>query len=472
MAAGGGEAGADADGAGEAGAGVDGAGEAGAGVVAEADRNRSLCTLTRPSRAITSTGAAAALAGKAHAKPSSRPNARPLTDPMLHSPAMEHSGRRALLRRAIAVLIVGAAAVGLVGCGSGSNQASKLLSQTFGGRHRVNSGKVAVVLTVDPGMASALKGPITLGLGGPFQDLGPGKLPASVINIALGAMGTTSGVTITSTGESGYVTYLGQSYKLPKSTFQRLESTFAQFGSAPAGSGAGALGRLGIHPQRWLTNPQIVGDEGMNGINTTHIRAGINMGALLTDLNRFLKHATSLVSTGASALPRGISAATVRQIASEVKHPVLDIWTGVADKTLRRLELELTVPVSGQLSALLGRSARIELTMAYADLNQSQLITAPTKLRPYSEFQDQLKVLSTDLAGTLASGGTAGAGGASASGAAAGGSGSGGSGGGAAAAGSSAGGSGPNYQSYTNCIDAAAGNLSKMQQCAPLLNGQ
>jgi hypothetical protein len=34
------------------------------------------------------------------------------------------------------------------------------------------------------------------------------------------------------------------------------------------------------------------------------------------------------------------------------------------------------------------------------------------------------------------------------------------------------GGSGPNYQSYTNCINKAGGDLRKMQLCAPLLNGQ
>lgn len=355
------------------------------------------------------------------------------------------------LRRAVASLIAAALVLGLAACGGSSDQAMKLLRQTFSGRHRVSSGQLAMLLSVgpSPGTASGAKGPIVLSVAGPFQDLGPGRLPASVFNVSLTAIGTTAAVTITSTGSSGYVTFQGQSYQLPPATYQRLESTFAELGSAPGGGSSGTLSRLGIHPQRWLVNPQIAGDEGINGINTTHIRAGIDMTALLADLNRFLTRAAAAGVSANSGIPLGISAASRRRIASEVKNPTVNLWTGVADKTLRRLEVDLTVPVSGQLSLLLGRSAAIGLTMDYANLNQPQLITAPKKLYPYSQFQAKLRVLITDLEGGLVSGGSTGS-----------------------SSGTATTGSGPNYQAYTNCINAAAGNISKIQQCAPLLGGQ
>jgi hypothetical protein len=352
------------------------------------------------------------------------------------------------LRRALAVLIA-VLTLGLTACGGGSNQATKLLRDTFAGRHRINSGSLAVALTVNPVGPSGLKGPLTVSIAGPFQNLGPGKLPASVFNVNLAAMGTDAAVTVTSTGSTGYVTFQGQSYKLPQATYQRLESSFAQLGSTPGASGSGVLGRLGIQPQHWLVNPQIVGDEGIAGVNTTHIRSAINVAALLSDLNRFLKRAASLGVAGATSFPQGISATTRQQIASEVKNPTFNVWTGVADKTLRRLEIGLTLPINGQLSALLGRSASIALEMEYANLNQPQSIIAPKKLLPYSVFQDKLRVLIGDLEGGLVGGGSAG--GASSTGAAP---------------------AGPNYPAYTNCILSANGNLIKMQRCAPLLNGQ
>jgi hypothetical protein len=356
----------------------------------------------------------------------------------------KHRNGNTRLRRALAVLIAAAVSSGLVACGGGSDQATKLLRATFAGKHRINSGEVAVVLAVSPRGPSGLKGPIALGIVGPFQNLGPGRLPASVFNVSLDAMGRNAAVTLTSTGSTGYVTFQGESYKLPRATFQRLESSFAQLGSTPGASGSGVLGRLGIQPQRWLVHPQILGDEGVDGVDTTHIRSAINVAALLSDLDRFLKRAASLGEAGASSFPHGIPTGTRQRIAGEVKNPMVDVWTGVADKTLRRLQIGLTIPVSGQLSALLGRAASIALTMEYANLNQPQLITAPRKLLPYSVFQDKLRVLIADLEGGLAGGGLTGGNPSS----------------------------GPNYQAYTNCVLSANGNLVKMQRCAPLLNGQ
>jgi hypothetical protein len=317
--------------------------------------------------------------------------------------SIERRIRNRKLRPALGLLAVAVAAAVLVGCGSASDQAATLLGDTFSGDHRVNSGDLAVLLTVTPGGPSGLKGPATLSLTGPFQNLGPGKIPASAFNVRLDAMGTDAAVTITSTGSSGYVTFQGRSYKLPESTFERLESTFVRIGSVSAGgNGSSALARLGIHPERWLQNPEVVGDESIEGTNTTRIRAGININALLNDLAVFLKRAASAGAAGAAKL---LPPATRARIARGVKNPVVDVWTGVADHTLRQLELDLSVPVSGQLALLFGRSAAIRLTMHYANLNQPQTITAPTKLLPYSEFQDKLRVLLHGFESSLASGG-------------------------------------------------------------------
>jgi hypothetical protein len=365
---------------------------------------------------------------------------------------MEHRTRNRPLRCAVAFLLTAALSSAVAACGGASDQAASLLRQTFAGKHRITSGEVALALTVSPSGPGTQQGPITLSLVGPFQSLGTGRLPASSFNIGLAAGGKGTSVTLTSTGASGYVTFQGQSYKLPPTTFQRLESSFAQLGTASGGGGAGLLGRLGIQPQHWLVNPQIVGDEGVDGVNTTHIRAGIDVAALLGDLNTFLKRAASLGVAGVSSFSGGISAATRERIAAEVKNPTFNVWTGVTDKALRRLEIGLTVPVSGELSVLLGRAAAIAVTLEYANLNQPQTITAPTKLLPYSQFQAKLRVLLADFEGDLVPGGTS----------------SSGSGGGSAATG----GSGQGYGPYTNCINQANGNLGQMQQCAPLLNGQ
>ena len=137
----------------------------------------------------------------------------------------------------------------------------------------------------------------------------------------------------------------------------------------------------------------MVGHESVGGADTTHIRAGVNVAALLADLNTFLQKASSLGVPGTANIPGSISDTTRSRIASEVKNPTVDVWTGNGDKTVRKLSIALTVPVSGQVSTLLGglRSAQIGLSLQYANLNQPQTIQPPASVRPFSEFTTKLR---------------------------------------------------------------------------------
>ena len=157
-----------------------------------------------------------------------------------------------------------------------------------------------------------------------------------------------------------------------------------------------------------------------------------------------------------SSLSSGLPASLVSKIASEIQNPTFDIWTGTTDKTLRKLEVHLTLPVTGQFSTLLGglRSAGISLSMSYGNLNQPQTVSAPTNVAPYSQFQAKLAAFVSGIRGAL--GNVLGSGIGTTTGT----TGSSGSSSGLAA----------KYGAYSRCIGAAAGNVSKMQKCAPLLN--
>jgi hypothetical protein len=356
-----------------------------------------------------------------------------------------HHGFRGLLVAALASITLGA-------CGSSSNgggNATTLLKQTFSGSHVVASGNLSVSLTVTPTGSSTISGPITLRFGGPFQSLGKGKLPASSFNVSISALGKTGSLGILSTGTTGYVSLQGASYQLPAATFQKLESSFAEIGAAPGSSGTGSLSALGIDPLHWLMSPSVVGKETVGGTDTTHIRAGINVAALLADINTFLSKASSLGVSGARSLPKGISETTRSHVADEVKNPSFEVWTGDGDKTVRRLSIRLTLPVSGQTSTALGglRSADIGLTVQYADLNKPQSIRAPASVRPFSEFQAKLQTLLAAVQGALGGGtgatGSSGAGGSTSAG---------------------------RMQSYSQCLQTAGQDVAKMQRCAGLLN--
>ncbi|HUA06857.1 MAG TPA: hypothetical protein VMB27_23330 [Solirubrobacteraceae bacterium] len=367
-----------------------------------------------------------------------------------------HHSRSAITGLILVVL----ASLAVAACGSassGSANPNTLLSDTFSGTHKVTSGNLNLTLTIDPSGSSTLSGPITLSFGGPFQTRGTGKLPESNFTVSASALGRNVSLGILSTGTAGYVTLQGTSYQMPQATFQKLESSFAQITSSTgtSSSGSNSLTKLGIHPLHWLTNPTVVGNENVGGTQTTHIHAGVNVDAMLTDLNAVLEKASSLGVSGANALKSGIPAADRTKIAAAIKNPSVDVWTGSSDKTLRRLQITLTVPVTGKTSSQLGgvTSADIGLSMQYSDLNQPQTIKAPTAVRPFSEFQSKVSAFVQGLQGAAAGvlgGGSSSSGGAGSSG------------------GTST--NGAAVTKYSQCIQAAGTDVSKMQKCASLLS--
>jgi len=369
------------------------------------------------------------------------------------------------LRFACTLLAAGLATLALSACGSSSGDAASLLKQTFSGAHTVNSGNLSFNVAVNPSGSTTLNGPIGLSFGGPFQTLGKGKLPASNFNISINALGKTGSIAILSTGTNGYVTLQGNSYQLPQATFQRLESSFAQ--ATNSSSGQSGLSKLGIDPLHWLNSPTIVGKESVGGAQTTHIRARVNVAALLTDLNTFLMKASSLGSGTAGKIPSTIPDSTRAQIVSQVRNPSFDVWTGNSDKTVRKLAINLTIPVTGQISTALGglRSAQVGISMEYANLNQPQTISAPTTVRPFTEFATKLRGFLTSVqsgvAGATGATGAAGATGGSPAPTAP-----------TGTTGATGGTSGATVQNYSQCIKAAGQDVAKMQQCASLINGR
>jgi hypothetical protein len=355
--------------------------------------------------------------------------------------------------RVVVVLLALATAAMVAACGSssgsGSASAQQLLQDTFGGHHPVKSGVLTFGLTLTPSGSSTLNSPVSLTVHGPFQSRGPGKLPESNFTIALNALGRRGQMGLISTGTSGYIIVDGNAYKLPAAAFSKLASSFSSVGASGSGGG---ISKLGIHPLQWVTDPSIVGTTTIGGTSTTHIRAGINVAALLDGVNKLLHTASS---TGAgSRIPRSISAATRQKIAREVQHPTIDVWTGSSDHTLRRFSLSLGFPVTGQTSALLGglHSAGFGLTLQYVDLNQPQTISAPTNVKPFKLFDRKLRGIVRQLEGVTGSGSLGSLGSGTS---------------GSSAAGSTRSG----VSKYAKCIQNAHRDVTKMQKCAGLLNG-
>ena len=373
-----------------------------------------------------------------------------------------------ILRRASIIATTLVTATLVAGCGGSSSgtasltadssSAHKLLVETFKGHHAIRSGVISLGLKVVPSGSSTITEPIELTVGGPFTSSQSGKLPESDFTIAISAQGQSADLQVISAGGKGYVTLSGQSFELPASSYSKLKSGLGSLAGSSGGSttaGSSILGRLGVRPLDWVKAARIAGNATIDGAATTQISAHVDAAALLRDLSKLMGSASSLTGThAAGALRQGISAAEQRSIAGALRSPQLDIWTGTADRILRKLTFTATIPVTGATSTQLGgmTSAAVTLDVEYSHLNQPQTIVAPSSVQPYSVFQAEVAAFLQEIEGTGTTAGTTTTGDGYT---------------GTIQSGTSTVVNG--NAKYSNCITAASGDVAKMQKCAKLL---
>ena len=355
---------------------------------------------------------------------------------------MRGGGRRG---RAGTLLVAGAAALGLAACGSssGAGRAASsdprtLLHQTFAASHAVKSGvlDLRLVLTPHGSSISSLASPLTLSLDGPFQTRGTGRTPESAFTIGFAGIGRRGSFGIRTTARGAYVSLEGANYALPAADFAKLSST-VKGGSSAKSPG---LSILGIDPEKWLSDPQVVGTQTVDGVVTEHLHAAVNVPAFVRSLD-------TLLSKEGSALGHAtqISPATARTITNTVRDPSVDVYTGKSDSTLRRLVVSATLPATGTVSTRLGglTSAGVRLSFDYSELNRPQTIAAPANVRSYAALQAKLQTIGDAIESGL---------------------------GAAPSTPAPSAGSTGNLDRYSRCINGAHGNVTRMQRCAKLLH--
>ncbi len=312
---------------------------------------------------------------------------------------------QARARRVIPVLlalVVLATALGVAACGGGNGSAAdarKVVQQTFQGKKRVDSGKLNLSMTANlraTGLAATqVKDPIVIKMSGPFQSRGDTQLPAMDLQLSATGSGQDFSAGAVSIGDKGYVTFQGKPYSVPDNVFAKFKRGFEQQQKQDNKSATSNLDlkALGINPDAWLKNPKNEGDEDVGGATTTHVSSEVDLDALLKDLDSLLRRAgqLGLSKQRLQQIPQGLNSQSRKQIKDSIKKAKVDIWTGKADKTLRRLRLDVAfdLPPALQTQAQGVQGGDVKLDLVVADVNKPQNITAPSNPRPWSELQKQ-----------------------------------------------------------------------------------
>lgn len=350
---------------------------------------------------------------------------------------------------------LGAAACGDDGEGGSSDSPDQILSETFGKDKDVKSGRLGLDVRIATKGIPSLTQPVSLRLSGPFASVGQDQLPKFALTAEIEANGQTFSGGATSTGDKGYLSFMGQNYQLGKELFDQFKKGYADQAKCNRDKGGGGvtLSSLGVDPRRWLTDVKKVGGEEVGGAQTTHLTAGVDVPKMLEDVNRVLGRtdlqksdpcATSDTAQPDKTAPRQLSADERKQIADAVKSARVDLWSGDDDRILRRINVALQL-------ADKTRSGDVKFDLTLGDINKEQTIEEPENAKPLEELSQSLGGAIPGLGGTGSSG-------------------SGSSGGGSTGSSGSSGSAGGASSEYLQCVQSAGQDVAKLQQCADLVN--
>jgi hypothetical protein len=354
------------------------------------------------------------------------------------------------LRPALLLSLLAALALALAACGgsdeaggeevSSSTDVNELLTKTFTGAKKVDSGNLELSLKIQAeGGDSELQGPVNIRLAGPFQAQPGGALPKFKLEASIDGAGQSIKAGATSTGDKGFLSFQGTDYVVDDQVFRQFKAGYEE-AQKQGSKDRQSFASLGMDPRKWLTDPKNEGEAKVGDDDTIKITGGVDVAKLLDDIDTALAKASSLGLDSTGDVPEKLTEQQRRQVLDAVKDPRVEIYTGKEDQILRRMVVNLGIEDTDSKT-----TGTIAFDASITNLNEDQDIAEPADAKPFSELLGQFGSLGL------------GAGGAGA--------GSGGAGGGEADGGAAAG----DIEDYSKCVTDAGDDLDKVRECADLL---
>lgn len=263
-----------------------------------------------------------------------------------------------MVRPLITLAALAALAIGLAGCGGGTDltagmSAQQVLDEASAKTDAITSYRFGVDVKATatiPGngvLADALRNPVELSGEGAAKDPGDFTLDLTA-NLGPGDIQAN----ITKVGGALYASVLGQDIKLdvPAATVRSLNPT-----------------RLAPAISSWMTDPEVVGTEDIDGMPMVHLRGGVDEEALAEDLSGLADGlgAGDAIDPGAARASGDLETGTV------------DVWVGQEDLLIHRAAAEVAsndrLRVAPQVAAL-----SLDLSASLSDFGAPVEVTAPT----------------------------------------------------------------------------------------------
>jgi hypothetical protein len=202
--------------------------------------------------------------------------------------------------------------------------------------------------------------PAAVALSGAFERGAANDIPAFELHADVNAVGQSFDGGFVALDQSAYFTQGDDAWRVPAEAWDPLARAVAD--GAKAGRPPLAFE---LHPETWLRDAKTVGKENLDGVETTHISASVDVEAVVRDV--------TAAAPGSARLP------APREIAALVERAEFDAWVG-KDRILRRLTARLAFNAPGRLRGS-GRAAHrsIDVALNLSGVNEAQDIRAPSR---------------------------------------------------------------------------------------------
>src|SRR3954454_10006008 len=193
------------------------------------------------------------------------------------------------------LLLLGLALVAalLTACGGGSSgDAKDTLDKAFS--TPIKSARIDLEVTLKLDGIKQLNGPVKLSVQGPYETGGSKTIPKADWDIAASAAGQNFSAGFTSTGDNAWIGFQGQNYEVGTAAVAQINQQIQQAASTNKKKG---LSEFGVDPQSWITNAKDEGTQKINGVDTNHVSAALDVGKFLDDVNKLVQKAGGSVGS-------------------------------------------------------------------------------------------------------------------------------------------------------------------------------
>jgi hypothetical protein len=275
--------------------------------------------------------------------------------------------------------------------------AQEIITKAQAAGQKATSARVAFKATIDvkqaPGAtASSDLGPLA---NGPATISGTIAVATSPLTMDMSARlatvndGATMSFGMRVVDGKGWVSVLGQWYKMPADFEQSLKDAQARQSSAQPT--LDLLRAAGVDPAKWARDLTLVGTEKVDGVEAYHISATLDAKQFVSDLIKLMASpdiGKIVGSAQAQQLAQNMpTAADLQEVEKVFKGVSGDAWyaTGTYDVVKLTAKAELVAPSDQEIDTSGVQSVTVDLEMTQSKIDEPVKVQAPANALPWEQ---------------------------------------------------------------------------------------